>query len=49
MGLRAHLQRGDEGRCQRRVGALQVAVQAPGVVFDRVFRRLPSGMRFLRV
>ncbi len=34
--LGAHLERGDERRRQRRIGALQVPEQAPRVVLDRV-------------
>ena len=42
--LGAHLQRGDEGLGQRRVVALQVAVQAPGVVLDRVLAEAAVGL-----
>ena len=47
MGFGAHFQRGDERIGQRRVGALQVAVQAPGVVFHRVVLEAVVGLALL--
>jgi hypothetical protein len=46
--LRAHFQRGDEVVGSGDVAA-EVLVQAPGVVFDRVFRRRAVGHALLAV
>jgi hypothetical protein len=49
MGLGAHLQRRQRSRVRPRSRALQVAVQAPGMVLYGVLFEAPSGMRFLQV
>ena len=47
VGLCAHFQRGDEGVGEWCVRALQVPVQPPGVVLDRVFAKAAVGHAFL--
>ena len=45
--LRAHLERSDEGRRQRRVRALQMPIQTPGMIFDRVLLEVAVGHALL--